>query len=1073
MSQSTDTGHIRAHNAHNWRPGALLIDKNAIFGGKSLGLDSPITITIHAHFYKGNVRPSWTGFSIEVPYGPNVEDDGFGMCHGVVNADGSDRTLPIQTFKITVRLPNNINAYVEELRPSLVNALFQTDKKMCRLDIRLAPGDRSVVLGYGMPFSHPGEQFEAFINNNAPDSVGVTLIEVLQRREFSFIVASPSNALRSWWTQPLPPPLRYPYGQEHSWSYERYCDLISENKGPQFPTAWSFDNDNDHLTALTQSEIQDVMWVHQEAMKIGEIFFRAYFIAPAGVHPQNCREFYAIVTLGEPFLERYRQPWSRLVNSGSLQLLLFDHNSDMGPAEWNARVAEGFSMAGHPVSNEDLVLQVQRPRPTDIDRRPDFEVTAFDSRWRADNAKELDEDSWTRVLLQFDEDMLRDHERKVKAVNWFSSQSKPFNAVDGEVATPPISEDLRFKMALHRALVHGNGFWKVLGPNQDGEEMDQLSGAMARARLTRPAGLMPRRSLPVVNLIDLPDEHIDALMEEVLRDDNMRLYNYLAERCLGLVLVAAPPGFGKTTLLAVITLAMAATLGKIFAAAPTNVAIDNFAERLDRISQNVVKRLNQGKRPKDKTRARRTFVMRAYKPMDEYRAFINLLRDAKLGDKAAPDSWTSDSSWRLHLSPSFWLLMALKSKAVRELHPDDPKSIHDMQLMLKSAEWDRLRALANEDISWQEYQSGPVVHRDDINGLFYTLLQSVDILCTTPSLSCRDEFKTWKENANGIAVDEAGNMSRPDLYCVWGNTLRPCAMGGDDRQFAPANMTREDEVDSDGNHLNRFGGDARISALEFFRASGWPVFRLRTQLRMANGLFDTCHREVYSDLPFSYGPGSVLSNHVVGRALERYLTAMHNLRPSPPGSLREVFFHCHGTTCIVDEVTRSKRNPDQVENALDFLCGLVTQCPDIGASNIAIISPYKANVKYVESRRREPRYADLDGMQPAATVDSFQGREADIVVVIMGTTEKVGPGFTTDKRRLNVMLSRQRSGLVIFGDINVLGSLEDSGKSKSKSVLRVAENGREVYVRKTMLYSVLQKMQRQDRVVPLPPRAGW
>lgn len=410
---------------------------------------------------------------------------------------------------------------------------------MCRLDIRLAPGDRSVVLGYGMPFSHPGEQFEAFINNNAPDSVGVTLIEVLQRREFSFIVASPSNALRSWWTQPLPPPLRYPYGQEHSWSYERYCDLISENKGPQFPTAWSFDNDNDHLTALTQSEIQDVMWVHQEAMKIGEIFFRAYFIAPAGVHPQNCREFYAIVTLGEPFLERYRQPWSRLVNSGSLQLLLFDHNSDMGPAEWNARVAEGFSMAGHPVSNEDLVLQVQRPRPTDIDRRPDFEVTAFDSRWRADNAKELDEDSWTRVLLQFDEDMLRDHERKVKAVNWFSSQSKPFNAVDGEVATPPISEDLRFKMALHRALVHGNGFWKVLGPNQDGEEMDQLSGAMARARLTRPAGLMPRRSLPVVNLIDLPDEHIDALMEEVLRDDNMRLYNYLAERCLGLVLVAA------------------------------------------------------------------------------------------------------------------------------------------------------------------------------------------------------------------------------------------------------------------------------------------------------------------------------------------------------------------------------------------------------------------------------------------------------------------------------------------------------------------------------------------------------
>lgn len=175
-------------------------------------------------------------------------------------------------------------------------------------------------------------------------------------------------------------------------------------------------------------------------------------------------------------------------------------------------------------------------------------------------------------------------------------------------------------------------------------------------------------------------------------------------------------------------------------------------------------------------------------------------------------------------------------------------------------------------MTWGEYISGPVVHRDEINGLFNTLLQSVDILCATPSLSCQDEFNAaWKENAKGIAVDEAGNISRPDLYCVWGNTLLPCAMGGDDRQFAPANMTRENEFDSDGNHLNRFGGDARISALEFFRGSGWPTFRLRVQLRTAKGLFDICHQEVYSDLPFSYGSGSQLWNHPVGLALEGYL----------------------------------------------------------------------------------------------------------------------------------------------------------------------------------------------------------
>lgn len=464
----------------------------------------------------------------------------------VSNANNHYLTVPIRTFKITVRLPNNTNASIEELTPDLLSVLPKSDKKMCRLDVKLAPGDCIFVIGYGNPFSHPGEQFEAFINNNAPDSFGVTLIEILQRRQFSFIVATPCNVLRRDWTRPLPPPVCYPYGQEHSWSYRRYDDLISKNKGPQFVPAWSFDNDNEHLTVLTHSEIQDVMWIDQASKEIAETFLRGYFITPNSVLPQHCQEFYAIVTLGKQFIEKYHQPWSRLVNLGSLKLRLFDHEDDKNPAEWNAQIAEGFSMARHPVYAEDLVLQVQRPRPTEIDRRPDFAVRAFETRMSADNAQRLDEGSWTCVTLKFNDGLFGDYKRKVNAVNWFSSQSKPYNVPEeasDQVAPPPIPEELRFKMALHRALVHGNGFWKVLVPNQDDEEMDQLAGTMARARLTDRAELLPRRSLPVVNLINLPDRHIDALMEEVLPADQMRLYNYLAESCLGLVLVTAASTF--------------------------------------------------------------------------------------------------------------------------------------------------------------------------------------------------------------------------------------------------------------------------------------------------------------------------------------------------------------------------------------------------------------------------------------------------------------------------------------------------------------------------------------------------
>lgn len=42
------------------------------------------------------------------------------------------------------------------------------------------------------------------------------------------------------------------------------------------------------------------------------------------------------------------------------------------------------------------------------------------------------------------------------------------------------------------------------------------------------------------------------------------------------------------------------------------------------------------------------------------------------------------------------------------------------------------------------------------------------------------------------------------------------------------------------------------------------------------------------------------------------------------------------------------------------------------------------------------------------------------MVVVMGTTKATGPLFTRDKHRLSVMFSRQKSGLVVFGDLDAM-----------------------------------------------------
>ncbi|KAF3070224.1 hypothetical protein CFAM422_006692 [Trichoderma lentiforme] len=384
-------------------------------------------------------------------------------------------------------------------------------------------------------------------------------------------------------------------------------------------------------------------------------------------------------------------------------------------------------------------------------------------------------------------------------------------------------------------------------------------------------------------------------------------------------------------------------------------------------------------------------------------------------------------------------------------------------------EFGRLCDAATGRISWQEYQR-ETVQRGFITGMLLHIVEQADILCTTPSLSCDLPYRTWKRHARGIAVDEAGNISRPDLYSAWGNTLLPCLLSGDEKQLRP-HVTTVYDPDPANFAINRFAQDGLVSPLEFFTASGWPIYRLCVQLRMARGLFDTCHRELYSDLPFTYGMGSNLSLHSIGVQLETYMTRRFpGLAPSSVGTLSEVFVHCKGTTCEIDLMTGAKKNPDQVDNALDFLSDFV-RTTGADASRLAIITPYRANVKLIAGRRKAARYALLSAMRPAETVDSSQSCEADIVVAILGTTEAVGPGFTTDEHRFNVMLSRQKSGLLIFGDINVLGPVDTPLTSK-KILVSVGIDGTEYHAKVKMMHKVLRSLHYQRRVVTLPPRRG-
>lgn len=235
----------------------------------------------------------------------------------------------------------------------------------------------------------------------------------------------------------------------------------------------------------------------------------------------------------------------------------------------------------------------------------------------------------------------------------------------------------------------------------------------------------------------------------------------------------------------------------------------------------------------------------------------------------------------------------------------------------------------------------------------------------------------------------------------------------------------EGVLDANGKPFLRFANDAGLSALGFLRGSGWPVFRMRFQMRMGRGLFKPCHIHVYSDLEFYYGPGTEIwqDEHAVGRRLEAYIRRHWPATRSPGHEFKEFFLHCRGTTCLADGISLSKFNLRQNELGLDFILGLIME-ERVPADKITVITPYQANRKYISEMLKQPRYAPLAGMPDPATTDSMQGKENDIIVVIFGTTSRSGPGFTSVPSRLNVIFSRQRSGLVLVGDLNVLENLD-------------------------------------------------
>lgn len=214
---------------------------------------------------------------------------------------------------------------------------------------------------------------------------------------------------------------------------------------------------------------------------------------------------------------------------------------------------------------------------------------------------------------------------------------------------------------------------------------------------------------------------------------------------------------------------MAHSFEKVYVSAPTHVAVDNFARRIDMLDQRVVSRYNMSL-PESQSPILRKLIIRGFPIRDEIKALRNLLQRPKDSDAAAPKTaFRGVTKWKLQLSVTYWSLKVLGSPAVPALSAEDNPRLHNLQSVLEThLVYSSLVNVARGNLSWADYVGHTSNSTDNLTLLFEMLISEADLVCTTPALSEKIPYHKWKATrARGIAVDEAANMGRPDLYCVW------------------------------------------------------------------------------------------------------------------------------------------------------------------------------------------------------------------------------------------------------------------------------------------------------------------
>jgi superfamily I DNA and/or RNA helicase len=272
-----------------------------------------------------------------------------------------------------------------------------------------------------------------------------------------------------------------------------------------------------------------------------------------------------------------------------------------------------------------------------------------------------------------------------------------------------------------------------------------------------------------------------------------------------------------------------------------------------------------------------------------------------------------------------------------------------------------------------------------------------------------------------VIVDEASQQTEPASLVPLTKGCRKAILVGDHVQLGATVHKHAVLQGFDVSLFERlYKQDSQSDSVFWDRAASGSVAKvmLDTQYRMHSSICAFSSREFYEG---KLRTG--ISNN--SRSLSPSAFPWH---VSEKATKRLIFLEC---ATPEDLGGKSKRNKGQTD-LCNKICTLLNTVPSSPSSSppvesppsIAVLTPYSAQVLALKSLTS--MFANVE----VSSIDGFQGREADIVVFVYVLCNLHGViGFLKDLRRLNVVLTRAKRGVIVIGNRTTLGGGEEVEES--------------------------------------------